>query len=56
MLYRTLFILNCILIGLMIFISTTSSITLLRILQIIVFVLSVYLFYSYTKQKNRRRK
>lgn len=55
-LYRILFILNCVLIGLMIFVSTTSSTTLLRIFQIIVFALSVYLFYSYTKYNNRRRK
>ncbi|MFC3418587.1 hypothetical protein ACFOLA_03745 [Salinicoccus hispanicus] len=54
--YRILFILNCVLIGFMIFVSTTSNEALLHAFQIIVFVLSVYLFYSYTKQNNRRRK
>ncbi|MCG1010862.1 hypothetical protein J4760_12600 [Salinicoccus sp. ID82-1] len=54
--YRLLFIFNCFLIGIMILVSTTSHDTLLHALQIIVFVLSVYLFYSYTKQNNRRRK
>jgi hypothetical protein len=55
-LYRFLFILNCVLIVLMLIVSTTGYSALLRTFQIVVFLLSVYLFYAYTKHKNRRRK
>lgn len=54
--YRFLFILNCMLIALMILVSTTGYWTLIRTLQVVVFLLSVYLFYSYTKHNNRRKK
>ncbi|WP_342387397.1 hypothetical protein [Salinicoccus bachuensis] len=54
--YRFLFILNCVLIALMILVSTTGHWALIRTLQVIVFLLSVYLFYSYTKHNNRRKK
>lgn len=54
--YRALFIGNCTLILLMILVSTTGNIGLTRALQIIVFILSVYLFYGYTKSSSGRRK
>lgn len=55
-LYRFLFVLNFVLIGLMIFMSTLDMSVLTRILQIVVFLLSVYLFYSYSKHEIRRKK
>ena len=54
--YRFLFVLNFVLIGLMIFMSTLDMSVLTRILQIVVFLLSVYLFYSYSKHEIRRKK
>jgi len=55
-LYRFLFVLNFVLIALMIFMSTLDMSVLTRILQIVVFLLSVYLFYTYSKHEIRRKK
>lgn len=56
MLYKILIIINCILIVGLILLSMTEYRSLMKAVQIVVFVLSVYLFYTYSKRKNRRRR
>lgn len=51
--YKVLIVINCILIAGLFILSMTEYRSLMKAVQLAVFVLSVYLFYAYARRGNR---